>query len=155
MATYDVLDVVRGRAAYMIASEELVPSSGWDYKALIENLGKEGFYQSVLDSYAEKHNNKTFYTLSAIKLAGMSEVDRILTEIIEKLDLDCSILADVLDDTVRFGANETNRYNTNLFDMGWTDIFECCINQINEEAHPEHQVHLTIKIKENRKTDRQ
>ena len=118
MATYDVLDVVRGRAAYMIASEELVPSSGWDYKALIENLGKEGFYQSVLDSYAEKHNNKTFYTLSAIKLAGMSEVDRILTEIIEKLDLDCSILADVLDDTVRFGANETNRYNTNLFDMG-------------------------------------
>ena len=57
--------------------------------------------------------------------------------------------------TIGYIPRGENEIMANLFDMGWTDIFECCINQINEEAHPEHQVHLTIKIKENRKTDRQ
>ena len=34
-----------------------------------------------------------------------------------------------------------------FLEMGWKDIFECRISKINEEAHPEYQVHLTIKIK--------
>ena len=34
-----------------------------------------------------------------------------------------------------------------FLDMGWTDIFECRINKINEKAHPEQQIYLTIKIK--------
>ena len=34
-----------------------------------------------------------------------------------------------------------------MMDMGYSDIFECRINQIDEKAHPEQQVHLTIKIK--------
>lgn len=36
-----------------------------------------------------------------------------------------------------------------LMDMGYSDIFECRINQINEKAHPEQQVNLTVKIKRN------
>jgi hypothetical protein len=35
----------------------------------------------------------------------------------------------------------------NFLDMGWNNVFECRICKINEEAHPEKQVHLTIKIK--------
>jgi hypothetical protein len=38
--------------------------------------------------------------------------------------------------------------------MGWTDIFECRISKIDVEAHPEHQVQLTIKIKQNLKNER-
>lgn len=34
-----------------------------------------------------------------------------------------------------------------ILEMGWTDIFECRINKINDKAHPEQQVYLTIKIK--------
>ena len=34
-----------------------------------------------------------------------------------------------------------------LLDMGYADIFECRINQIDERAHPEQQVHLVIKIR--------
>lgn len=34
-----------------------------------------------------------------------------------------------------------------ILEMGWTDIFECRISKITPDAHPEHQVHLTIKIK--------
>lgn len=34
-----------------------------------------------------------------------------------------------------------------LLDMGWNGIFECRISKINEEAHPEEQINLTIRIK--------
>ena len=34
-----------------------------------------------------------------------------------------------------------------FLEMGWGEIFECRINRVIPEAHPEHQVHLTIKIK--------
>ena len=36
-----------------------------------------------------------------------------------------------------------------FLEMGWKDVFECRISKINEEAHPENQVWLTIKIKKN------
>lgn len=47
--------------------------------------------------------------------------------------------------------------NTDLahfLEMGWGEMFECRINRIVPDAHPEHQVHLTIKIKRNPKADR-
>lgn len=44
-----------------------------------------------------------------------------------------------------------NKVLAAFFEMGWTDVFECCINRINEDAHPEHQIFLTIKIKRNKK----
>ena len=36
-----------------------------------------------------------------------------------------------------------------MMDMGYAIIFECRISQIDERAHPEHQVHLVIKVKRN------
>ena len=36
-----------------------------------------------------------------------------------------------------------------ILEMGWTNMFECRISKIDEEAHSEYQVHLTIKIKRN------
>lgn len=38
-----------------------------------------------------------------------------------------------------------------MMDMGYTNIFECRINQIDERAHPEQQVHLVIKVRKNEK----
>ena len=37
----------------------------------------------------------------------------------------------------------------NFLDMGWNNVFVCRISGIKPEAHPENQVHLTIKIKRN------
>ena len=42
---------------------------------------------------------------------------------------------------------ENNVMIANLLEMGWTDIFECRISKLNEDAHPEEQVYLTIKIR--------
>ena len=36
-----------------------------------------------------------------------------------------------------------------FFEMGWSDIFECRICKVTPEAHPQQQVHMTIKIKRN------
>lgn len=47
-----------------------------------------------------------------------------------------------------------NETIANFLEMGWTDLFECRICKIDEEAHPEHQVRLTIKIKKNAKNER-
>ena len=40
-----------------------------------------------------------------------------------------------------------NEELSSLLEMGWGDIFECRINHINADAHPENQISLTIKIK--------
>ena len=40
-----------------------------------------------------------------------------------------------------------NKQLSAFLEMGWTDIFECRINKIDADAHPENQVMLTIKIK--------
>ena len=117
MATYDTANVIKNYAEYMIASEELEPASGWDYETLIENLHSEDFYTKVLDSYATRQDNKTYYTLSVIKLSEMSKVERIIDCIIENINADISILGTALDNTIHFGANETSKHNTNLFDL--------------------------------------
>lgn len=40
-----------------------------------------------------------------------------------------------------------NKEIATILEMGWEDIFECRISSINEKAHPEQQIHLTIKVK--------
>ena len=44
---------------------------------------------------------------------------------------------------------ENNDTIASILEMGWTNIFECRISKIDENAHPERQIHLTIKIKRN------
>lgn len=40
-----------------------------------------------------------------------------------------------------------NELLAGMLEMGWGEAFVCRINQINEKAHPEQQVHLTIWIR--------
>ena len=40
-----------------------------------------------------------------------------------------------------------------MMDMGYSNIFECRINQVNEQTHPERQVHLVIKVKRNERRE--
>lgn len=42
---------------------------------------------------------------------------------------------------------DCNEDIASFLEMGWTDIFECRISKIKEDAHPESQVLLTIKIR--------
>ena len=42
---------------------------------------------------------------------------------------------------------DNNVMIANFLEMGWNDIFECRISKLDEDAHPEEQVYLTIKIR--------
>ena len=42
---------------------------------------------------------------------------------------------------------DCNEQIASFLEMGWTDIFECRISKIKEDAHPESQVLLTINIR--------
>ena len=85
MATYDMACVLKPYANYMIASEELEPSSGWDYKTLISRLGADSFYTDVLNAYAEKQSAKATYTLSAIDLSKMVRADDVVAYITQQI----------------------------------------------------------------------
>ena len=58
-----------------------------------------------------------------------------------------------LDDTFCIGyiPRTSNETLAAFLEMGWTDAFECRISKIKEDAHPEYQIYLTIKIKRNKK----
>ena len=117
MATYDTAKVLDDYADYMIASQELEPASGWDYKALLEALEEKDFYSKVLNAYAARQDSKTYYTLSVVQLSELSIVDQIIGKIIDNINTDISMLGEALNYSTQFGANETSRNKTNLFDL--------------------------------------
>lgn len=51
-----------------------------------------------------------------------------------------------------FIPRSDNKQLAAFLEMGWTDIFDCRINSITPDAHPENQVHLTISIRRNGST---
>ena len=57
------------------------------------------------------------------------------------------------DEMFRIGyiPREDNETIAGILEMGWTDMFECRISKLNPDAHPEYQVHLTIKIVRHKK----
>ena len=46
-----------------------------------------------------------------------------------------------------------NEVIAQLLEMGWNNIFECRINKINPEAHPEEQIRITIRIVRNQQNN--
>lgn len=117
MADYDTAHRMKQYAHYMIASEEIMPASGWDYTCLLNCLNKDDFYQTVLDGFAKKQGSKSYYTLSCIDLSHMQEVDEIVTKMAEKLSENRTLLSSALSDTIEFGSNDKKRDATNQYDL--------------------------------------
>ena len=118
MATYDTACILAPYAERMIASEELEPTSGWDYKTLISQLGADTFYDDLLNSYEKKHAKKTTYTLSVIHLSELNKADDVIDEIIEQINGDVSNAGKILAESKEFGSKKENGKGSNLFDIG-------------------------------------
>ena len=82
MACFDTAASINPFADYMIASQDLEHSGGWDYKILAESLGAEDFYDKVLTSYGAKHSSKGYYTLSCTDLSKIDRLYDTLHEIV-------------------------------------------------------------------------
>lgn len=118
MATYETAYVVKQYAANMVASQELEPAGGWNYVSLVQNLGKEGFYEEVLHSYAQKSASKNYYTLSHIDFSRFSVVEDMFADLLGTLKAEKTPRKTInaLRTTANFGM--TDSVNADLFDFG-------------------------------------
>lgn len=130
MATYDTASVISKYAEYMIASEEIEPSGGWDYATLVQsfsaNTDTEYFGKTVCDSYIEKcklHNKDNLATLSLFDLSKMESVNKAFSNFTSNINKSVkqpygnfSILTAV-DKSTKFGGNSAVEGYSNLIDL--------------------------------------
>ncbi len=80
MANYETARVVSEHADTMIASQDLEPAAGWDYKTVVESAGKSNFVDNILSAYKTRCEDKgnRLWTLSAIDLTNFSKIENAL-----------------------------------------------------------------------------
>lgn len=130
MATYDTAAVISKYAEYMIASEEIEPSGGWDYSNLVQSFiastDTEDFGKSVCDSYIEKckiSGKDSLATLSLFDLTKIKKIDKTFESFAKDMLLttnkkfgNFSILTAV-DNSTKFGGNNAVEGYSNLIDL--------------------------------------
>jgi len=111
MATIDTLTVLNTYTENIIASEEIEPNGGWDYTAVLNNLGREDFYSAVLTSYAKK-STKDYYTLSHIDLSYFSSIMESFAALIETMEAASERdIISAFNSATRFGSSSSDYYD--------------------------------------------
>jgi hypothetical protein len=87
MGGFETARVVAAHADSMVASEEVEPAAGWDYTALVENLGSADFSEKMLDAYRTRNEakGKRLYTLSVVNLRKFAQVESAFTALCEQV----------------------------------------------------------------------
>ncbi len=130
MATNETAAAVKEYADYMLASEEIEPTGGWDYKALIENFsaGKstEEVGKTVCDSYIEKCSDSVggdIATLSLFDLREYNGFSKAFDEFAASLSQEINKqygnfkIVRALETSARFGAGSYDEGASNLIDL--------------------------------------
>ncbi len=130
MATYETASTMAPLADRMIASQELEPGHGWDYRAFqvaaddpdvdVDTLGT-----AIVDGFAaqaEAEGTGADITLSMIDLNQMAAVDDALTEFSEALSERAADVAPVVGreraDVLSFGRDPDPEVDTHMADLG-------------------------------------
>lgn len=82
MANYETARILAPFAEKMIASEELEPSGGWDWKKTLENLSDP---TEIAKDYAVKNADTDYYTVSVIDLEKFGIVEDLFSRVVEKI----------------------------------------------------------------------
>jgi len=82
MANYETARILAPFAEKMIASEELEPSGGWDWKKTLENLSDP---TEIAKGYAVKNADTDYYTVSVIDLEKFGIVEDLFSRVVEKI----------------------------------------------------------------------
>lgn len=138
MATLDSVQLMGMFADNMIASQEVEPSGGRNYAALVSAYGQDDFYTQVLESYQDKcrRSGNTIYTLSHIDLTQYQQILDSFGKLVDTMD---TIAEDNMDELMRlgnsalsFGSNSPFTGYTNLIDMG-DMAYHCGREDITED----------------------
>lgn len=130
MATYEVASTMAPLADRMIASQELEPGHGWDYRALslleddpsadVDTLGK-----AIIDGYqgqAEEQETSSGITLSMVDLTKMGAVDDALSAFGKALTDRAATVAPVVGreraKALGFGRSPDPTEDTHMTDLG-------------------------------------
>ena len=148
MANFETARILSNHARKMIASQEIEPAAGWDYKTFIENLGKDEFDEKILASYQAQceSKGKRLWTLSSVDLTKLAAVEaafnsfcnEVLNEKADENNL--QLVTNAAINSMSFG--EQNRMS-NLIDLGQmssllgfdnlTQAIENCTETVNGE----------------------
>jgi len=133
MANLEIAKTLEPFANYLLASEEIEPSSGWDYTSIISTLSKtptmngNAIGQLVADSYlaqASKEQMNHGITFSVIKLSEISEITKnlelLLSEVVPTFEVTNNFynFAKAAGKSRSFGGNSESQGYTDLIDLG-------------------------------------
>lgn len=85
MATLEVADAFKDLSKYLVASEDLEPGAGWDWKAFLDyvasnpSAGGEAIGIKIADSFYEKTQNDPYATLSVVDLSMVPTIKNALS----------------------------------------------------------------------------
>jgi gamma-glutamylcyclotransferase (GGCT)/AIG2-like uncharacterized protein YtfP len=122
MADYETSLMLSAYTDYLVASQELEPSGGWNY-ASFASLPNDDFYTTLLEDYAEKCelNDKNTYTLSCIDLRDFDEVENAFEEFSQNLtnlaQNGLQPIVNVASESTKFGSNTSVEGFSNLIDL--------------------------------------
>ena len=131
MASIETAHTIKDYAKYMIASEEIEPSGGWDYKALAESYSsgdkavKTG--KVVCDSFIKKCKKKGRELTASLSLFDLSKTDALReqwkkgTDFINQHLVKKNYISKMLEATsncIKFGGDNKYEGCANMIDLG-------------------------------------
>lgn len=129
MANYETAVTVAPYARYMIASEEIEPSGGWDYKALISAIAADrsisgaDFGRAVCDGYFEKcraSGKDATATLSVLDLSRLGMLSRAFDQLTGEMVADAQNVKGI--QRVAVGAKNTLKYGGSSSSEGFSNM---------------------------------
>ena len=125
MATYEVASVVAPYADYMLASQELEPGHGWDYRALagVGGATPQEVGSALIDGYAAQAREQgadEAITLSLLDLSAMDSVTAAVQDLGTALGTPGSgpDVGRARASTLAFGRDPNPELDSNLIDLG-------------------------------------
>ncbi len=131
MANVETASMLSPFARYMVASEEIEPSGGWDYAALVNALGGDAmnggtFGRAICDSYmakCQKSGKDATATLSVTDLEKMGALCGVMNTLAETMTASTTepkgiqAIAQSADHSIKFGGTSDYEGYSNLIDL--------------------------------------
>ncbi len=123
MATVETAYMLKGKADYLIASEELEPGTGWNYTEIINGLSSNTDIETldlgkiITDSFIESNVGFLFDEEATLSVVNVNEIDSLITNLTEYMkQIDITLLqtsqfnkvAKAIDKTKAFGYGEVD-----------------------------------------------
>lgn len=130
MSNYETLEMLSPYTRYVIGSEEIEPSGGWDYRSLIGGITQEGNGESlgkaICDGYFQKCTNdgkQSTATLSVTDIEKFQTVksafDGLTAKMFQSVEQAAGVraVAQSANEAQKFGGNSKSEGYSNLIDM--------------------------------------